>query len=201
MGTIGHEASGVFDIELVFALPTVSAISAWCQLSVMLPVTDLVAVGDAIVTGRRNGRRREAPRGTIADLDAARRRWGRRRGARALAEALPLVRSGAESRPETLTRLLIVGAGLPEPEIGIAVVVEEGREVLHPDLAYREWRIALEHEGEHHRDPARWKRDITRREKFEAAGWRVIRVTSDDLFGAPDAFIARLRRVIRSRSR
>ena len=200
-GAIGHETSGVFDLEFVFGLPTVSAIFAWCQLGARLPVADLVAVGDAIVTGRRNGRRRDPPRGTIPELDAARRGWGRRRGAKALAEALPLVRSGPESRPETLTRLLIIDAGFPEPEVGIAVAVEDGREVLHPDLAYRDWRIVLEYEGAHHRDPARWKRDITRREKFEAAGWRVVRVTSDDLFGEPDAFIERLRRVIRSRSR
>jgi hypothetical protein len=36
---------------------------------------------------------------------------------------------------------------------------------------------------------------------FEDAGWRVIRVTSADLFGDPDAFIARLRTVRRARAR
>ncbi|AWB94876.1 hypothetical protein DCE93_03720 [Agromyces badenianii] len=200
VGTTGHEASRAFETDLLFGVPVVSAVIAWCQLGSMLAVDELVAIGDALVTGRRNGRHREPPRATFEDLEAARRRWGRRRGARSLAEALPRVRQGAESRPETLTRLLLVDSGLPEPAIALPITVEDGSEVLHPDLAYPDWRIVIEYEGGRHRDPVRWKRDITRREKFEAAGWRVVRVTSDDLFREPDAFVARLRRVIRSRS-
>lgn len=111
------------------------------------------------------------------------------------------MRHGADSRPETLTRLLLVVAGLPEPVIQPAIEVEDGTETLHPDLAYLEWRIAFEYEVERHREPGRWKRDITRREKFETAGWRDIRVTSDDLFAEPVEFTKRVQRSIAARTR
>ncbi|GAA1837028.1 endonuclease domain-containing protein [Agromyces salentinus] len=195
-GSAGHEASAPPRIEFLFGLPVVTAVSAWCQLSTVLAVEDLIAVGDALVTGRRDGRRRRPAAASVDDLDAAVRAWPPRRGARRLQLALPLIRVGPESRPETRTRLALMGGGLPEPTIAPDVCVEGGREILHPDLAYLDWRIAIEYEGDHHRDPARWKRDITRREKFEAAGWRVIRVTSDDVFGDPAALVARVRRVI-----
>ena len=101
---------------------------------------------------------------------------------------------------ETLLRLVIVAAGLPEPEIGSRVVVAGGSLVLHPDLAYPELRIAIEYEGGGHREAGRWERDIERRELFEDAGWRVIRVTRHALFDEPEALIARIRRARRARS-
>lgn len=199
-GVIGHEASAPFGVVLRHALPVVAPVLAWCQLGTTLHPADLVAVGDALVTARREGSIRHPPIATIDELSAGVREWGRRRGSRALAAALPRVRPGADSRPETLTRLLLVDAGLPEPAIQPPIVVEDGTEPLHPDLAYLEWRIAFEYEGERHREPGRWKRDITRRERFEIAGWRVIRVTSDDLFVDRGAFLARVRRLIAARS-
>jgi very-short-patch-repair endonuclease len=42
-------------------------------------------------------------------------------------------------------------------------------------------------------------RDLQRRELLEDAGYRVIRVTSADLFGDPEAFLARLRALLTSR--
>lgn len=198
-GVVGHEASVSFTVVVRQGLPVVEPVLAWCQLGAVLRAADLVAVGDAIVTGRRDGAIRRPPLATVEELEAGVRHWGRRRGARALAAALPRVRQGPESRPETLLRLLLVDAGLPEPVIQAPIAVEDGTETLHPDLAYLEWRIVFEYEGERHREPGRWKRDITRREKFEAAGWRVIRVTSDDLSVTPDAFLARVRRIIAAR--
>lgn len=199
-GVVGHEASASFGVMLRYGLPVVDPVLAWCQLGAMLEEADLIALGDAIVTGRREGSVRRPPLASIDELAAGVREWGRRRGARALAAALPRVRRGADSRPETLTRLLLVDAGLPEPAIQPAIEVEDGTETLHPDLAYPEWRIAFEYEGERHLEPGRWKRDITRREKFETAGWRVVRVTSDDVFADPAGFLARMRRLIAART-
>ena len=71
---------------------------------------------------------------------------------------------------------------------------------MHPDLAYPRERIAFEYEGDVHRtDRATWMRDLTRRERMEAAGWRVIRVTAADVFAHPDALVARVRRILASR--
>lgn len=98
-----------------------------------------------------------------------------------LREALPLLRTGVESPAESRTRLLIVGAGLPEPQTSCPVVVR-GR-TLWADLGYPEWKIAIEYDGEYHFtggvNRARW--DNERIEAMIDAGWRVLRVTALDL--------------------
>ena len=64
-------------------------------------------------------------------------------------------------------------------------------------MKWPEWRILLEYEGDGHRtDRAAWQRDIRRKRDFEAAGWVVIRVTSDDLFVDRAGFIARVREFV-----
>ena len=110
------------------------------------------------------------------------------------------MRIGAASRPETLLRLVIVAAGLPEPVIAAPVEVAGGRLTLHPDLAYPDLRIAIEYEGDGHREARRWERDIERRELLEDAGWRVIRITHRALVGDPDAVVERIHRARRTRS-
>ncbi|GAA4371857.1 hypothetical protein [Agromyces bauzanensis] len=50
------------------------------------------------------------------------------------------MRIGAESRPETHLRLLLVTSGLPEPLLNDPTSLLDG-EVLHPDLKYVQWRI------------------------------------------------------------
>lgn len=192
-GVIGHRSSHELEVTIRHGLPVVPVPLVWCQLGAHLTGPDLVAVGDAIVTGKRIGGTRAPGLAEVVELELALRAWGSGRGARILAWALPRVRVGAESRPESLTRILLTGAGLPEPLLNHPVTVADG-EVLHPDLAYPQWRIAFEYEGDGHRtDRRRWQRDIRRHRALEAAGWRVIRVTSDDLFTDPDAFHGRVR--------
>ena len=124
----------------------------------------------------------------------------RGRGAACARRALRDVRVGAESPMETLLRLLLLRAGLPEPQLNPAVDVGDG--ILHPDLLYPEWRVVLEYEGDGHRtDQRQWRRDIARREAFESAGWRVIRVHRDDVLAEPEAFLARVCRILAQRQR
>ena len=67
---------------------------------------------------------------------------------------------------------------------------------------YPEWRVVLEYEGDGHRtDQRQWRRDIARREKFESADWRVIHVHRDDVLAEPEAFIARVCRILAQRKR
>ena len=180
-------------------LPIASAADVWCQLSPLVGREDLVAVGDYLVTGPRSGRGRAPALETVESLAAAAARHARKRGAAGTAWALPRIRIGVDSRPETLLRLLLVRARLPEPEIGAEVPSCHGGLVLHPDLAYSRWRVAFDYEGDDHRVRRDvWLRDIERRELMEDAGWRVVRVTAADLFTHPDAFVERVRRIIAS---
>lgn len=199
-GVIGHAlTAGDVAKTIHRGVPVVSAADTWCQLAAILPREDLVAAGDFLISGRRMRSGREAPLCTREELASAVEKSSGRRGSRALHWALPRLRMGVDSRPESLLRLLLVAAKLPEPLVNDPTLVDDGRRTLHPDLKYERWRVAFEYEGDGHRtDKRRFRRDIVRRELFEAAGWRVIRVIADDL-ADPQAFIARVRRILRDR--
>ncbi|WP_022890015.1 endonuclease domain-containing protein [Agromyces italicus] len=191
-GTVGHRAMRAFPVSLRLGLPVVTPADMWMQSAGTLGHRDLVAVGDFLVTGRLHGRAAEGPFCTPAELVAVVERSTGRRGLASARRALEQIRVGAASRPETLLRLVVVEAGLPEPAIGPPVIVAGGL-VLHPDLAYPDLRIAIEYEGAGHRDAGRWERDIERRELFEDAGWRVIRITKTALFENPEGIVRRIR--------
>lgn len=44
-------------------------------------------------------------------------------------------------------------------------------------------------------DPAQWHRDIEKHERLADLGWRVVRVTREQLFADPSNFVARVRRL------
>ncbi|WP_136708979.1 hypothetical protein [Agromyces sp. H66] len=195
-GVVGHVASVAPPILLHDGLPVVAPAVVWCQLASGMSTYDLVALGDAIVTGRRRGRVREPALATIDELRDAAVRWGARRGRVNLAAALPRVRVGAESPRESHLRLTIVDAGLPEPVPNPPVELPDGA-VVHPDLAYPERRIAIEYLGDIHRtDRRRWQEDVRRRRRLTAAGWHVVEVTDDDLGAHRATFVAGVRALL-----
>ncbi|MBM7465584.1 endonuclease domain-containing protein [Microbacterium esteraromaticum] len=125
--------------------------------------------------------------------------WGPFRGCVAVRDALPLARAGVESPKESETRLLLLAAGLPEPWVQYREL-DGGRLVARIDLAYPEWKVAIEYEGDGHRaDREQWRRDIQRQRELEGRGWIVIRLTQADL-GHPGAVVDRIRHAIASRS-
>ena len=199
-GVSGHETRDRHSrIVTRHGFPTLDAASVWCQLAAQLTLEDLVAVGDAlildpVVLDPRDPR----PHLTVEQL---RRRVSTfsGRGARAASTALPLLRQGAESRPETLLRLLLVSAGLPEPEVNVPVTDSSGRFLGRGDLVYREWRTVVEYDGDQHRtDTRQYDRDITRIEDFVNADWRSVRVRKGGLFVTPHGTIRRVERALRT---
>ncbi|WP_125130347.1 DUF559 domain-containing protein [Microbacterium sp. 10M-3C3] len=176
------------------ALRIADPATTWAMLGALLwHPYDLVAAGDAIVRVPQHPHD-PAALTTIAALEAA-VRAGRRVGVHALRAALPRIRTGASSRPETWVRLLLVDTGLPEPVAAHEVFDGDGRFVARLDLAYPRRRVAVEYEGEQHlTDPAQWARDIRRYEALAALGWTVIRLTREDLHGGSAA--ARVRRAL-----
>jgi len=201
-GVVGHEDRCLASRRRVVGFVVCAPADTWCQLAATLRFEDLVAVGDYLISGRRTDVGREPPLSSLAELTAAVGRRAGGRGVRNMRMALPLLRTRVDSRPETLTRLLLVASGFPEPLIGDPTLVDGGADTLHPDLKFVKWRIVFEYEGDGHRtDPRRFRADIIRRERFEAAGWHVIRVTADDLFVDPTAFIARVRATVLDRER
>ncbi|KJQ55704.1 endonuclease domain-containing protein [Microbacterium sp. SA39] len=182
--------------------PVVDPIAAVFSCARELSVAHLVMLLDAVVTDSMNypGVAEVArPRSTLADLRTRLIEWGRFPGSADVRRALRRAREGVESPKETETRLTIVDAGLPEPAVQFELHVG-GRLVARIDLAYPEWLIAVEYEGDGHRtDKAQWRRDIARQRELEERGWIVIRLTQQDLTH-PGPFLARIRSAIAERS-
>lgn len=118
----------------------------------------------------------------------------RRRGERGTAmlrDAWRASESGVRSRPESLLRLAILGAGLPMPVVGHRV--EGSGWSATPDLAWPEWKVLAEYEGEHHRTSAgQFEHDLRRFERFGDEGWSCVRVVRPDLFHNPMPMVLRL---------
>jgi hypothetical protein len=117
-------------------------------------------------------------------------------GARHAREAFDLARRGAQSPMETCTRLLLVLSGLPEPVLQDEVRNSLGRVVGRVDLAYPEHKVAIEYEGDHHRERSRFKRDLARINQLRLAGWTVIQLTADDLLRTPERTIGQVRHAL-----
>lgn len=96
--------------------------------------------------------------------------------------ALEYIREGAESPMETLIRLMVVFAQLPEPKCNRNIFTSGGHWLARGDLVYFDWHVLVEYDGIHHeRDPWQRQKDRERREALEAEGWRVIVITAEDL--------------------
>jgi hypothetical protein len=198
-GVCAHRAARLQTV-LVGGLRVVDAAHTWVQLATLLGHDDLVAVADCWLTPTGPWRYRRPALLTRDDLAAALAAHPGQRGMARARLAFHDVRVGAESPMETRLRLLLLRAGLPEPELNPALPVE-GIE-LHPDLLFRQFALILEYEGDGHRtDPTAWRRDISRRERLQAAGFRVLQVHADDILRQPEQLIARVRRAIASAGR
>lgn len=181
--------------------PLVSPADTWVHLATLprreVPFEWLVAAGDYLISGTRlPGGRRTPPLATPRQLLRSVTRHGHGRGARPLDRALPLLRSPVDSPKETLLRLGLVDAGLPEPAVQPPIGTAAG--TRHPDLGYLRQRVLLEYLGDVHRtDRRRWLEDLTRVQLFEDAGYRVVLVGADDLIPAGMAALAgRVRRAL-----
>jgi Protein of unknown function (DUF559) len=117
-------------------------------------------------------------------------RYPRARNVRQLRELLPLVDGGAESPRESTTRLWLHDAGFPRPETQIPVLARSTQPVAYLDMGWRDFMVAVEYDGDHHRkDRKQYVRDIARLRMLEALGWTVIRVIAED---SPHDWLARV---------
>ncbi|MCW2631143.1 MAG: hypothetical protein JWR88_105 [Pseudonocardia sp.] len=153
------------------------------DLARRLPLVEAVVAVDALA-----GRAGFAPQ---AVLDLA-RRYPRARGRTQLRRVVDLSEPNAESAMETRLRLLLVLAGLPQPVVQHPVA--GGWAWL--DLAYPQARLGVEYDGRYHLDPGQFSRDLRRRDRLAELGWRVIPVTSVDVYRRPKQTVDRVRRAL-----
>jgi very-short-patch-repair endonuclease len=135
----------------------------------------------------------------LSTLESASAAWCGRRGGAKIAAALRDAEPRSESPMETRTRLVIVDLSLPRPVAQYVIRDNDGRFVARVDLAYPVERVALEYEGDHHRERATFRRDIARVNALIALGWIVIRVTADDIYRNPEQLTQRIAEILRQR--
>lgn len=168
----------------------------WLDLARTLPVNDLVCMGDQLVRIPRPAfEDREDPYATIASLRAMLDRHPNFQGIVRARDALELIRVGSDSSPETLMRLALLDAGLPEPELQLKLWDRE--DAPSADAGYRDRHIALQYDGAHHLDEVQRHSDRRRDKAFEAAGWTVLIFTQEDLVDGFESAIGRIQRALR----
>ncbi|HEY0374377.1 MAG TPA: DUF559 domain-containing protein [Amnibacterium sp.] len=164
-------------------------LETWCQLATQLRIPDLVAAGESLLTPDHRDTDLMLDRMIAAASDPDRPVHVR------LDRAAALIRRGVRSAKESELRLLLLAAGLPEPEINGVVLDGRGARVAECDLVYRRAKVVLEYEGDGHRERAKFRKDIARYDRLQDLGWRVIRVTQEDL-DHPADLLARVRRAL-----
>lgn len=118
------------------------------------------------------------------------------RGVRRMRSALQLVDGGAASPKETWLRLLLIDAGLPSPTTQIPVV-DGYRALAMLDMGWREFGVAAEYDGDHHRSERRqYVKDQWRLRKLAEMGWIIIRVIAED---DPGEVVERITRALLAR--
>lgn len=149
-------------------------------------------------------------RGLAAGLVSADAARGRGVGSRELAAALDacagwpgvtrarraveLARCGAESPLESLGRLTLVEAGLPEPELQVEVH-DEGGFVARVDQLWRQQRVVGEADGlSKYSDPRVLQAEKLREDRLRDLGLEVVRYTWRDVMRHPDELVDRFRR-------
>lgn len=165
----GHSAPRA-TIRLFEGLPVRDPAELWCELASVLTVDELIQAGDRMLS--------ENPfrLATMQQLAAAVLRHGRRAGARKLREALPQLRERVWSPKETMVRLTVIRAGMPEPENNKPIYDQHGRLVAIGDLVLEKFMTLMEYEGERwHRD-ARAVIDVDRFNALSALSWTIVRI-------------------------
>lgn len=169
-------------------LPVEDPVRAWRQAGTRWSFGDLVAAADFLLQERGV---------EASELRHEARMMGDMRGG-SLSHALTAARGGVRSARETRLRLLLVNAGLPEPETGWELFTTRGTFVAELDLAFPRYRVAVEYDGRvHAEDAAQFARDADRWSAIRVQGWDHVRVLSHHMMGDEQAAVALVRDALR----
>nr|MDT0662825.1 DUF559 domain-containing protein [Micromonospora sp. DSM 115978] len=188
--TITYASLAADDVTMFAELPITTGVRTAFDLGRRLPRTDALIALDALL------HRRITRLDRLAAFLGSHPGWP---GAGQLRDLLSLAEPLTESPMETRLRLILVDAGSPPLTVQHEVRGKDGRLIGRVDLAYPQWRIAIEYEGDHHRERAHYRRDITRLNALRAAGWLVLRFTVDDVIRHPGQIVTHVATAIRER--
>lgn len=188
-GVDSRVSSDPWGVVTLRGVRVTSPLRTFLDLAEDLDLVELVVLGDSLVRTTTL---------TPGQLVAGAATPGRHR--RHARRAASLVRAGVDSAPETRVRLLLVLAGLPEPEVNIVIYDHDGVVLRRIDLGYRRQKVGVEYDGRHHaHNEEQWAADITRREDFDDWSWRLVTVISPGLWKEPSTTLRRVCHALRQR--
>jgi hypothetical protein len=144
--------------------------AAFIQYCATARFIDAITVGDWLLHRRHM---------TLLEVAELSRRDDWRPGAHQVRRVLRHLDAGSRSLPESEVRVLLVFAGLPEPEANVPITV--GDELLGVvDLLIRAVMLALEYEGRQHAESViQFNRDIGRYAAFRRSGVEYLQITHE----------------------
>lgn len=189
-GVVPHRLVRPQVLQPVGGLPVCAPSEAWVQLGALLELDEAIVIADHLLTVAPMSP--DATRRLLLErIKTTRHPWSR-----LLRRALDAARCPVLSPGETRVRLLLVRAGIEEPETNPKIFDGAGGYLGKPDLVWRRQWVGLEYEGAGHAEEEQMRIDIERRERFHDAGWDIIRASAHDLSSDDrrEALIARVRR-------
>lgn len=167
-----HRRLGRLSPTMVGGVPTLGPDRTFVDCGTRLGLRDLVRAGDWLVRLGLTTPERLRAYAHERHLDGVVRA---RRAAR-------FVASRVDSVTETDVRLLLRFARLPVPEVNGWITDAAGNVLGRGDLVFRGFWVIVEYDGWHHeRDARQRQKDHLRRERLDAAGWRLIVITAADM--------------------
>ncbi|MFM6974346.1 MAG: hypothetical protein ACKOXM_04310 [Agromyces sp.] len=177
-GILGHELDGrVTTIVRIDDIPVADPTSTWCQLASMLSIPDLVAVADAMVMPEGDA----APLCTLSELDEAVNVRRGHRGAGQLREALDMVRIGSQSRVESVLRVLMNLAELPEPRLRFHLDSPDGALNTVIPIAFTDYRVGVDVHLESDRAFRVRSAELERLARLDDLGWKLLAFSDADI--------------------
>lgn len=164
----------------------------WCDLASVLSGPNLVAAGDYLI-------HHELPLTSQDALRAAVEHWSSRARVARLRWAVERLNDRAESRRESLLRILVLSARIS----GVAAnewITTSGGYRYRGDLVIREKKVIIEYQSRFHDKTKEFGSDMTRISRLEADHWYVIQVNNGDLANSAE-LVQRIRKVLADRPR
>ena len=166
-------------------------IHTWAQLAAHISLESLVILGDAILTaiarkpGLANGRTAD---GIYQDFVRQVTELPKFNAKSKCMIALAFITPRVDSPMESKTRIATTKFGLPPAVTNYTVpgaTFSNGAPITL-DLAWPEFRVAIEYDGDHHRtDKNQWRRDNDKRELLRHHHWIVIIATAANMADEP----------------
>ena len=185
------------DVIEIDGLSVTSPARTWLDLATVLSLEDLVVAGDQIVSEHaRSFGPPKMPMIPKPDLERFIVTHGRSWGIQKARLAFDRLRVGVDSPPESLVRLILENAGLPEFAVNYPLRDADGLIVAWTDLGCEAFRVCIEYDGEHHLTPEQQAKDMTRDAKVAEVEWAQVKLNRLDLPEGGWRAVAKVRKTL-----